>query len=697
MDGFVSSKAFEFAIGAIFVAFHAYGRFNTPNSNRSSTTRLRFVACFGLYAATLLAIYWMVTVVAWVSPEVLEKVLVLLGDAASTESEGRDLFRSPITTALIFTALLPNFPMLKKADQRLLQIFWDLAEIPGHAVKLAHRMYRAPYHIFPTKYDQLDREAKYYDIHIKKECFDDHASPAFAWATACSLLMEIKHWQSAHDVRYQRFIQARESEYETLKMQFATMSARVSAYYRRVDEMGGQLQRIEQDLRETLVSDGRDLFIKICRLMAHAVLSAETGNTARRRAIEMFGFELASDDEENLSAAQLVKLMSLIMLSFMTLSFVRYSLEGGVSSRVIGEIIFFAFLMGANYGVSAFIGIYPKDHWRFADIEATHSRPWLGYAASGLIAAGASLIIISALRFTRYTFEGVGYEVAFDRLLIDLSWSYPYLVVSFAVGFGVAWVCDSDWWGASTKRKRLADTASMGLIVLVATYVAYAAMHGFYPFEGTKAPAFQNKSLQGLVHYIIQGTVAALLIGALVPHWFRNNRYHTPTQRVSRFIARYSHELKVEAGKLERGTLKQALTVAAAATAMADGLLDDSERDVFRSSLTKMAEFNMLDFSIERGMEDMMNLVDQWREGDRAEIEAAALTALRQLRGKEKLGELIIQICAAIGYADGVFQAPEQYILERIVEALNRNPMTELTACGLVYNKIGSTPPSVTS
>jgi hypothetical protein len=73
----------------------------------------------------------------------------------------------------------------------------------------------------------------------------------------------------------------RESEYETLKMQFATISSRVSAYYRRVDEMGGQLQRIEQDLRETLVSDVPDLFMKICRLMAHAMLSAETGKLER--------------------------------------------------------------------------------------------------------------------------------------------------------------------------------------------------------------------------------------------------------------------------------------------------------------------------------------------------------------------------------------------------------------------------------
>ncbi|MFE8071557.1 TerB family tellurite resistance protein [Marinobacteraceae bacterium S3BR75-40.1] len=688
MEGFFSSKVFEFAIGALFVALHAYGRYNTPESNRSSTTRLRFIACFALYAAALLAIYWMVTVIAWVSPEILEKAMQLIGGAPGGDIEGRDLFRSPITTALIFTALLPNFPLLKKGDQRLLQIFWDLAEIPGHAVKLAHRMYRAPYHIFPNKYDELEREAKYYDIHFHQEGFSDHSSPAFAWARACSLLLEIKQWHTPYDIRYQRFIQNREGEYEALKMQFSTLSARVAAYYRRLGEMGGKHERIEQDMRESLVSDGRDLFMKLCRLMAHAVLSAETGHQARRRAIESFGFEWVDDEVEDLSATQMFQLLSLIMLALMAVSTIRYAGSGGISGRIIGEIIFFAFLMGANYVVAAFIGIFPKNRWRFADIEATRTRPWMGYAVSGALAVVTSLTIISALRFTRYIFDGRGYEKSFNDLLIDLSWSYPHFFVALAIGFGVAWVCDTDWRATMQKHRRVADSLSMALIVLAASYVAYAAMHGLAPFStGTKAPAFQDKSLVGLLHFLAQCTLAAVLIGALVPMWFRKNRYRTPNQRINRFVAHNSHDLKVEAGKLEYKVLIRPLTLTAAATAMADGILDDAERDVFRAALTKLAEHDILDFRVEEGMEEMMRLVELWREGDTASLREQTIESLHPLRGKEQLGELVIQICAAIGFADGVFQAPEQYMLEQVVSALNRNLESELAACGLALRK----------
>lgn len=693
MDDLVSSKAFEFAIGAMFVAFHAYGRYNTPESNRSSTTRLRFVACYMLYATTLLAIYWIVTVVAWVSPEILEKIMTLLGSGSASDVEGRDLFRSPITTALIFTALLPNFPMLKKGDQRLLQVFWDLAEIPGHAVKLAHRMYRAPYHIFPNKYSEIEREARAFDIRFGHEGFGDHRSPAFAWATACSLLMELKNWHSAEDQRYQRFILSRESDYEALKMQFATLSARLAAYYRRVDEMGGKLQKIEQDLRETLVSDGRDLFMKLCRLMAHAVLNAETGLHARHRAIEGFGFELLDDDRENLSASQLLKLIALVMLAFMGLSLIKYAAEGGVNGSIIGEVIFLGFLMGANYGVSAFIGIYPKDHWRFADIEATHHRPWLGYAVSGALAVAASLLIISALRFTRYTFDGLGYDGAFDQLLVALSWSYPHLYISFAVGFGVALACDIEWRQKAAHRRRIADAAMMAGIMVVAGYIAYGSMHGFFPFEGTKAPQWQDKSLASLWHFLAKSLVAGLLIGALVPYWFHTSRYRSPTQRITRFIDRFHHDLRIEAGKMERGELRQALVVIAAATAMADGLLDDTERDVFRGALGKLAEHNILDFQIETGMEDMLHLIDVWREDDTGDVPEEAMKGLDPLRRKDKLGELAIKLTVAIGYADGLFQEPEQCMLEKIVTALGRNVEKELSACGLSpHRPVAETP-----
>ncbi|EAZ99083.1 hypothetical protein [Marinobacter sp. ELB17] len=117
---------------------------------------------------------------------------------------------------------------------------------------------------------------------------------------------------------------------------------------------------------------------------------------------------------------------------------------------------------------------------------------------------------------------------------------------------------------------------------------------------------------------------------------------------------------------------------------MGDGLLDDSERDVFRSALTKMAEYNMLDFSIERGMEDIMNLADQWREGDRAEVEAAALEALRQLRGKEKLGELIANTTVSAGVSNPAWQAGVKSSLNvsHGVQASYASATSELKATG---------------
>lgn len=684
MDIPFSSDALEMAIGAIFVAFHAYGRYNTPTSNRSTTTRPRFLACFCLYAATLVGLYWLVTVLAWVSPEILIKLLSI-DQGSFNESDGaphlQEMLQSPITTALIFTALLPNFPLLKSVDQRLLRLFWDLAEIPGHAVKLAHRMYRAPYYIHPAKYDDLEREAKTYDIELPESSLKDHSSPAYAWARLCSLLLDVRHWHESPDHRYQRFFLSREQEIEELMMGFATYSSRTAAYYRRLDPgKEGGLSEFQLEMAETLLNDGRDLFMKLCRLTAHAVLDAETGRNSRHRAIEGLGFEPARYDYDTLSAVQLLELSALIMLVFMAISTIRYLPSGNLSFSLISNIIFFALLMAANYGLSAFAGIYPKTRWHFADIEATRKPPWLGYACSGLLAVLASLFIISALRLTRYTFEGMGHTGSFDRLLIDLSWSYPYLFSSFAIGFGVGWLCDLDH--SLRVRRRLQDAMIMGTILLLASYLSHAAMHGLYPFAGTKLPEHQNKDLASLLLFLLQGGTAGVLIGALVPQWYRSNRYSSPLQRVLRFVERNGHELKVEAGKLERGVLKKALATSAAATALADGILDDPEREVFRNCLIKLAEKNILDFNVEDGIEDMMATIQCWRTHELFQSDQVPLEALRQLRGRETLSELMAQTASAIAHADGTFRQSEQKVIEQIISALNLDLEAEMAACG---------------
>ena len=65
----------ELLIGCLFITFYAYGRYNTPPSNRSSTTFGRFTICWMLYTLVLLVIYWLFTVFAQVSPEIVSRLL----------------------------------------------------------------------------------------------------------------------------------------------------------------------------------------------------------------------------------------------------------------------------------------------------------------------------------------------------------------------------------------------------------------------------------------------------------------------------------------------------------------------------------------------------------------------------------------------------------------------------------------------
>lgn len=233
MESLLPPDATEIIIGAVLIAFHAYGRYNTPESNRSSTTRARFLACWLLYATSLVVLYWLTTVLAWISPEIVQK---LLENTPSTDTGSvANLLRSPITTALLFTSLLPNFPLLRRLDRRLLQFFWDLGEIPAHAVKLAHRMYRSRFTVHPARLPEIGQHAKKYGIDTAGLDLANRNTLIFVWAILCSLILEIQHWNEGTNPHYKRFLEHRAAEFEEIEAEFAHFSSRVASHYRHLD------------------------------------------------------------------------------------------------------------------------------------------------------------------------------------------------------------------------------------------------------------------------------------------------------------------------------------------------------------------------------------------------------------------------------------------------------------------------------
>ena len=661
----------ELLIGCLFITFYAYGRYNTPPSNRGSTTFGRFSICWMLYASVLLIIYWLFTVFAQVSPEIVSRLLSHAGMAGDGGSGKLSALNSPITTALIFITILPNIPVISRIDRNLLQFFWDLGEIPSHAVKLSHRLYRSPYHVNPNLVSRIERYAEEYNIERDSLVFEQESTPSFYWSETCALLLQIEDWKDHQSVRYARFLKNHETDLEEIKAEFATFSTRIASHNKRVDEVAeASLSELRKDIYEHLLSDGQSLLRRCCRFLAHAVLTLELNTEPRFQAIEMLGFETNPSQSENLTPTQLVTLWGLIMAAFLLVSYVEHvALSEPGQGGGISRIVFVAILMSVNYGVSAFIGIYPKTRWRFADIETTKTRPILGYVFSGAAAVAISIVVIIALRFTNYTIQGIDYEQSFDKVVGDLKWTYPYLLQSFAIGFVIAFVADNDV-GQNKLFAQWRDAAIIAVIFVIASLITYGALHGAFFFEGTKIKDYRDTELVFLPFFLVKSAIVGLLIGYLVPTWYRANRIRTPWQWVARFVDRNSDELKIEAGKLSPGELRAALITGTAAVTLADGRVDEIEKDVIRKCLGKLAEYEVLDFTVTEAMKELVEGISKWQADNKA-VEVINLAAIEPLRGRVALSEMLVQLCLAIGLADGVFGDSERAVVDQIIDALN--------------------------
>src|SRR6185295_12001665 len=93
----------DLVLGAVFVLFYAGTRFNTPSTNRSSTTAGRYFV--GLFLYCLVGICFYVTLVAF--PHLLD--FALFGHQMGSDTPTSKI-SLPLFVALLLTVLLPKIP-----------------------------------------------------------------------------------------------------------------------------------------------------------------------------------------------------------------------------------------------------------------------------------------------------------------------------------------------------------------------------------------------------------------------------------------------------------------------------------------------------------------------------------------------------------------------------------------------------------
>jgi hypothetical protein len=115
---------------ALLIVVYAWGRFNTPPSNRSSTRRaLYWSSCAG-YILTALTLFAVLSILL----QLPALRAALFGDA------DKPSLPAPLIATLGMTTLLPSVPLLKRLDSWILTAFLDWGEIPAEVLRRAATM-----------------------------------------------------------------------------------------------------------------------------------------------------------------------------------------------------------------------------------------------------------------------------------------------------------------------------------------------------------------------------------------------------------------------------------------------------------------------------------------------------------------------------------------------------------------------------
>lgn len=685
-----SGNAIEWIVGALFVAIYAYGRYNTPPQNRSTTTCGLFILVFVLYVHTLWAVYWIFGILIESSPESLTTLMAMLGTTGFQFPDQLKNLTGPVVAALILSAFLPSFPWIKRVDEAILRAFWDLGKIPGNSIILANKMRRAPY-VVPQRVKQ-DVEAKCRSLNISESfiSFEGRNTPEFEWSRITALVVQLETWHNFPTNAVRRFVQENSDELRDIHTKYNNLAQRaVSCLNTRkqieeIRENGGQvdaqLDFLMQENDRIFFDESARLYKFICRYIARAALATRVWSAQRSEFLVQMGFNQDAVRPNGITLNQLIVVVLAITGCFFAVSVLEafYKHEDGMTGRGnFKAIVFQTFLMSFTFGVAVVSSLFPKNRWSFASRDITRTRPVVGYLFSGCLAVLLGYMTMIAVRYSFTVFNRLSVEQNWDNVVGSLSWSYPYLLLSFTIGAATAYLADNYALSEGTKPKwlRWADGAALLAVVAAASVVTYYWMEGSFLFgEGTKDPKYKGRV--SLPFFVLKGMAVGFVIGVLVPHWYRLNKQIPPGQYLKLLMQDKRQAIQDEWRQVGRNEeVLDGLLFACAYVAASDGHVDDVERQQLQDFLEDLTAVGNDPFDLDEAILTFNNFADQivdaHRRGDDLNAELKAeFEGLEVFRGRSVLSDMLVYLCLSVGRSDSTFEVEELATIEKLLETL---------------------------
>jgi hypothetical protein len=501
-----SPTSLAYLLCAVLIAAHAWERFNTPATNRSSTRQTLYWSSFAGYLICALTLFAALSTLLQISA----------WRAALLGGSDQPSLPAPLIATLALTTLLPSVPLLKRLDASLLATFHDWGEIPAEVKRRAAAMTTQRFSV--TELDVATLREAYGDgsygealTEQLRACGADGIERSRLRFTRVLKLYD-RVTKLAGEDAYARFFDESAAEFAELNRcvgDFLRRSAASLALATRLQatESLAVYEELMQERRQAFAQACNETFDRLALFLARAVLRSESTEHSIVARLRTIGFEA---EPINLPAFPIHSLTALAL---------------GIFVYLAGLGIFFAHLPSVPQQTGGWFNMAFKialvrmmtvgtTVWLMQRYEFFRRAPgepprYFAYLVCGVIAGAVSLIII------------LPYHVADGDFVLGVKADIAPVILSGMLCTVLALCCD-DWQSDADPPVglRLLEAAGCGSVMALGAAFVYFSGLLQLPVSGLL-----------LASWFVLPTLLAAAVGGFVPHIYRMARRATSARR----------------------------------------------------------------------------------------------------------------------------------------------------------------------
>lgn len=456
-----------YVLGLFVVVLYATERFNTPETNRLSTTSSKYYTGLVMY----ISVYSFLYHALFLLPGLDEQVHTYFPDVVWLPKE--------LVSALLLTIFLPSMPYIKSYDKLIKDKIYYLVNIPQEVMKLSRKLanssFEAPEDILKSSYAELIEYG--FDENKMDILSEDFLTNK--WIKATVFKNKIKNCIDSGC--YESFRRVFIKDFERIQEKYNELRPLMLAY---VNSNDGSLLK-DGDIAGKIDKTMHSLFDDVYQLIASAVLSKSTVPGSEKKIIEQIGFTYKKP-----GPGISWDMISLIFISVFILFIIKFVV---IRDMPNDKAFLIAFQISISYCVAVFWALYPKLYWGFSQSSSENSRLYLYYLMSAVLTFLTVLIVRALIISLTHS----DYQSGYDQFIKTMPWQIPSSALALVLCFFL-----------DTKLVLINRWAEglLGAIIMCLTYA-------FTMEVIEKIPAYYDFAFAALL---------GVLVFSYVPHWYRN-------------------------------------------------------------------------------------------------------------------------------------------------------------------------------